>query len=121
MSPERRVDLLVRLVEASAVERLPEAETELLLGCPVRLLSVAADNPHAAMHGGAGRAGAAAIRLIGSERGACRTAAKWPGSAQIWACQRAGVDKIALPPTGEPGPVSLARAMSGHRVPVNGR
>jgi len=46
--PRAPVDLLVRLVELSAVERLPEAETELLLGCPVRLLSVAVDNPHAA-------------------------------------------------------------------------
>lgn len=46
--PKASVDLLVRLVEWSAAERFPEAETELLLGCPIRLLSVPVDNPHAA-------------------------------------------------------------------------
>ena len=48
MSPERRSICWSGWSEASAVERLPEAETELLLGCPVRLLSVAVNNPHAA-------------------------------------------------------------------------
>lgn len=46
--PKASVDLLVRLVEWSAAERFPDAETELLLGCPVRLLSVPVNNPYAA-------------------------------------------------------------------------
>jgi len=46
--PRAPVDLLVRLVERRAAERFPEAATEPLLGCPVRLLSLPVNNPHAA-------------------------------------------------------------------------
>jgi serine kinase of HPr protein (carbohydrate metabolism regulator) len=49
--PRAPVDLLVRLVQLSAAERFPEAETELLFGCAVRLLSLPVNNPHAAKLG----------------------------------------------------------------------
>lgn len=42
------VDLMVRLVERSAAERFPEAETESLKGCEVPLLKLAADDGRAA-------------------------------------------------------------------------
>ena len=42
------VDLVVRLVERSSAERFPEAETEVLLGCHVPLLRLAADDRQAA-------------------------------------------------------------------------
>jgi serine kinase of HPr protein (carbohydrate metabolism regulator) len=43
------VDLLVRLVEPSAAERFPEAETESIQGCKVPLLKLAADDGRAAL------------------------------------------------------------------------
>lgn len=43
------VDLVVRLVERRGAERFPEAETELLLGCAVPLLRLAADDRQAAL------------------------------------------------------------------------
>jgi serine kinase of HPr protein (carbohydrate metabolism regulator) len=43
------VDLLVRLVERNAAERFPEAETEVLAGCEVPLLRLAADDRQAAV------------------------------------------------------------------------
>ncbi|MDQ2632580.1 MAG: HPr kinase/phosphorylase [Pseudomonadota bacterium] len=42
------VDLLVRLVERGAAERFPEADTEVLLGCHVPLMKLAADDRQAA-------------------------------------------------------------------------
>lgn len=42
------VDLLVRLVERRAAERFPEAGTELLAGCEVPLMRLAADDRQAA-------------------------------------------------------------------------
>ena len=42
------VDLVVRLVGRSAAERFPEAETEVLLGCHLPLLRLAADDRQAA-------------------------------------------------------------------------
>ncbi|MEP9387066.1 HPr kinase/phosphorylase [Mesorhizobium sp. KR9-304] len=43
------VDLVVRLVERRAAERFPQAEAELLLGCAVPLLRLAADDRRAAL------------------------------------------------------------------------
>ena len=43
------VDLVVRLVERRAAERVPEAATELLLGCAVPLLRLAADDRRATL------------------------------------------------------------------------
>ena len=43
------VDLLVRLVERSAAERFPEAETETLMGCEVPLMRLAAEDGRAAL------------------------------------------------------------------------
>ena len=42
------VDLVIRLVGRSAAERFPEAETEVLLGCHVPLMRLAADDRQAA-------------------------------------------------------------------------
>lgn len=42
-------DLLVRLVERSAAERFPEAETESIQGCEVPLLKLAAEDGRAAL------------------------------------------------------------------------
>ena len=42
------VDLVVRLVERDTAERFPEAETEVLLGCHVPLLRLAAEDRQAA-------------------------------------------------------------------------
>ena len=46
------VDLLVRLVGRSAAQRFPEAETEVLRGCPVPLRRLAADARQAALAAG---------------------------------------------------------------------
>jgi len=46
--PRAPVDLLVRLVELSVAERFPDLQTELLLGCPVRMLRLPANEPHSA-------------------------------------------------------------------------
>jgi serine kinase of HPr protein (carbohydrate metabolism regulator) len=43
------VDLLVRLVERSAAERFPEAETETLMGCTVPLMRLAAEDRQVAL------------------------------------------------------------------------
>lgn len=47
--PKAPVDLLVRLVERRNAERLPEPESEVLLGCEVPLLGLAVDDREAAM------------------------------------------------------------------------
>lgn len=47
--PRAPVDLLVQLVERSAAQRFPDAETETLLGCAIPLLKLADDDRQAAV------------------------------------------------------------------------
>lgn len=47
--PKAAVDLHVRLVEPSEAPRFPDAETEIIAGCEIRVLSLAAGDRQAAV------------------------------------------------------------------------